>query len=336
MTLNIGVIGVGAIGKEHIKRINYSLQGATVVAATDVNLDAVRDFLKQEKITAEVYASGQELVNSSDVDAILVTSWGPTHEEFVLAAIAAGKPVFCEKPLADTAAGCKRIVDAEMATGKKLVQVGFMRRYDAGYKMLKAAIDNGDLGEPLLIHCCHRNPEVPEAYYGDMPFSDTFIHEIDVLRWLVNDDYKSVQVINPKRTKYTHEKLQDPLMVIVETRGGIHIDAEIFVNCKYGYDIQCQVVGEEGVANLPEPMSLLTRKDAKLSTDILTDWKIRFYESYDVELQDWIDSTIKGEVNGPTAWDGYFAAVTSDACAEARVSGKVVNIDMPETPAFYK
>jgi len=336
MTLKVGVIGVGAIGKEHTIRIHNILQGAEIVAVTDVNLDTVQPFLTKENISAEVYVTGQELINSSDVDAVVVTSWGPTHEAFVLEAIKAGKPVFCEKPLADTAAGCKRIVDAELAVGKKLVQVGFMRRYDAGYKMLKAAIANGELGEPLLVHCCHRNPEVPEAYYGDMPFSDTFIHEIDVLRWLVGDDYKSVQVINPKRTKYTHEKLQDPLMVIVETRGGIHIDAEIFVNCQYGYDIQCQVVGEEGVANLPEPISLLTRKNAKLSTNILTDWKVRFFEAYDVELQDWIDSTVKGEVNGPTAWDGYFAAVTSDACGEARVSGKIVNIDMPETPEFYQ
>ncbi|MDV6252867.1 Gfo/Idh/MocA family oxidoreductase [Vibrio sp. EA2] len=336
MTLKVGVIGLGAIGKEHAKRIHNLLQGAEVVAATDVDPEAVKAFLTEENIPAEVYANGQDLINSTDVDAVVVTSWGPTHEEFVLESIKAGKPVFCEKPLADTAAGCKRIVEAEMAAGKKLVQVGFMRRYDAGYKLLKAAIENGDLGEPLLVHCAHRNPEVPEAYYGDMPFSDTFIHEIDVLRWLVGDDYKSVQVINPKRTKYTHSKLQDPLMVIVETRGGIHIDAEIFVNCQYGYDIQCQVVGEEGIANLPEPMSLSTRKDAKLSTSILTDWKVRFFEAYDVELQDWIDSTNAGEVNGPTAWDGYFAAVTSDACAEARVSGKVVDIDMPETPEFYK
>ena len=335
MTLKVGVIGIGAIGKEHVKRINY-LPGAEVVAVTDVNQEDVAVFLTEENITAEIYQTGQDLINSSDVEAVVVTSWGPTHEAFVLEAIKVGKPVFCEKPLADTAEGCKRIVEAEMAAGKKLVQVGFMRRYDQGYLMLKEAIDNGKLGEPLLVHCAHRNPAVPEAYYGDMPFSDTFIHEIDVLRWLINDDYKTVQVINPKRTKYTHEKLQDPIMVILETKSGIHIDAEIFVNCKYGYDIQCQVVGEEGIANLPEPMSLTMRQDAKLATDILTDWKVRFYESYDIELQDWIDSTLEGEVNGPTAWDGYFAAVTSDACAEARVSGNVVDIEMPETPDFYQ
>lgn len=157
--------------------------------------------MKEEEINVKTYQTGQELINSSAVDAIIVTSSGSTHEDFVLQVIKAGKPVFCEKPLADSASGCQRIVEAEMAAGKQLVQVGFMCRYDQGYQMLKEAIDNGKIGEPLLVHCCHRNPEVSEAYYGDMPFSGTFIHKIDVLRWLINDDNKTVQVISPKRTK---------------------------------------------------------------------------------------------------------------------------------------
>ncbi len=169
-----------------------------------------------------------------------------------------------------------------------------------------------------------------------MPFNDTFVHEIDVLRWLVGDDYDTVQVIVPKQSSNTHSELQDPLMVIMKTKSGIYIGGEIFVNCKYGYDIQCSVVGETGLINLPEPMSLLRRSEAKLSTEILMDWKDRFVDSYDVELQDWVSSTLKGEVNGPTAWDGYFAAVTTDACGKARVSGEVVKIETGDTPDFYK
>ena len=101
----------------------------------------------------------------------------------------------------------------------------------------------------------------------------------------------------------------------------MRIDGEVFVNCRYGYDIQCQVVGEEGVANLPEPESVLLRRDAKLATAIMQDWKLRFIDSYDVELQDWIDAAEAGKVNGPNAWDGYFAAVTADACLEAKRTG---------------
>jgi myo-inositol 2-dehydrogenase/D-chiro-inositol 1-dehydrogenase len=243
--------------------------------------------------------------------------------------------VFCEKPLATTAESCMRIVDAEIASGRHLVQVGFQRRYDKGYRALKKAIDDGAIGAPLMVHCAHRNPTVPEAYVSDMAIVDTFIHEIDALRWLINDDYVSAQVLVPRNTKHTHAKLDDPIVVLLETKNGVRIDGEVFVNCRYGYDIQCQVVGEEGVVGLPEPESVVLRRDARLSTTIMQDWKLRFIDSYDVELQDWIDASQVGKVNGPSAWDCYFAAVTADACLQAKRSGAITPIITKPRPAFY-
>ncbi|RAS82852.1 Gfo/Idh/MocA family protein [Priestia endophytica] len=335
MVLKIGVIGTGAIGQDHIRRITNKLSGGKIVAVTDVNKEQAKAIVETQNLDAKIYDDGHELIKADDVDAIVVTSWGPTHEEFVLAAIEVGKPVFCEKPLAITAEGCKKIVEAEIATGKSLVQVGYMRRYDTGYRALKNVIESGKIGEPLIVHCAHRNPTVPDTYTGDMAIVDTFIHEIDVLRWLLNDDYVSVQIVAPRKTSNALEHLQDPLIVLLETKQGIRINAEIFVNCQYGYDIQCQVVGETGIANLPEPSSVVLRSEARLSTEILVDWKDRFIDSYDTELQDWINSTLKGEVNGPTAWDGYVAAVTSDACLEAKESGNIVPISLEERPEFY-
>ncbi len=334
MTLNVGVIGVGMIGREHIARLSNKLVGAKVVALTDVSAKAA-DQVASSLDGAKVYPTGEALIAAPEVPAVLVTSWGPTHETYVLAAIKAGKPVFCEKPLATTAEACLRIVEAEIASGRHLVQVGFMRRYDKGYRALKKTIDDGVIGAPLMVHCAHRNPSVPEAYVSDMAIVDTFIHEIDVLRWLVNDDYVSAQVIVPRKTKYSHAKLDDPILVLLSTRGGLTITGEVFVNCRYGYDIRCEVVGEEGVASLPEPESVILRRDAKLSTAIMQDWKLRFIDSYDVELQDWIDATKAGKVNGPTAWDGYFAAVTADACLKAQHTGKATPIVTKPRPTFY-
>lgn len=148
--------------------------------------------------------------------------------------------------------------------------------------------------------------------------------------------FVSAQVILPRNTRLADEGLQDPHIVLLETKQGIRIDTEIFVNCQYGYDIQCQVVGETGTANLPEPSSVLIRSEAKLSADILVDWKDRFFiDSYDVELQEWINSTVKGEMHGPSAWDGYVVAITADACVEAKHTGQIVPISIPERPAFY-
>ncbi len=334
MTLRIGVIGTGAIGQDHIRRITNTLTGGKIVAVTDVNAEQAKATVKNQNLDAKVYENGHELIKADNVDAVIVTSWGPTHEEFVLASIAAGKSVFCEKPLATTAEGCMNIVKAEVVHGKKLVQVGFMRRYDRGYRALKEAVDTNKIGEPLIIHCAHRNPEVGESYMTDMAITDTAIHEIDVLRWLTNDDYVSAQVLMPKKTKNALSYLSDPQIVLLETATGIRIDVEIFVNAKYGYDIQCEIVGETGIAKLPEPLSVIMRSGAKLSTEILTDWKKRFIDSYDVELQEWMNDTLKGEMNGPSAWDGYAAAVAADACVKAQQGG-IVPISMGERPALY-
>jgi myo-inositol 2-dehydrogenase/D-chiro-inositol 1-dehydrogenase len=244
--------------------------------------------------------------------------------------------VFCEKPLATTAGDCKKIVDAEMNKGKKLVQVGFMRRYDKGYLQVKEILDSGKIGKPLMLHCTHRNAVVGDGYTTDMAVTDTAIHEIDCLHWLIDEQYVSAQVLFPRVTKYSHSRLKDPQIMILTTESGITIDIEVFVNCKFGYDIECEVCCEDGIVKMPEPSFPTLRYEAARSVAIETDWKRRFADAYDVEIQDWIDATKEGKVNGPTAWDGYLAAVTADALVKAQGSGKVEAIVTGPCPAFYK
>ncbi|WP_417280761.1 Gfo/Idh/MocA family protein [Celeribacter sp.] len=335
MTLKIGVIGTGMIGRDHTRRIQQVLAGAKVVALSDYSIDAAKAVQADLAPDATVFDTGQELIAANTVDAVLVCSPGSTHEEYVLAAIEAGKPVFCEKPLATTAEGAKRIVDAEVAAGKRLVQVGFMRRYDSGYVALKDAVES-KTGAPIMVHAAHRNPTVPAQYVTPMAIHDTLVHEIDVFRWLLDDDYVSARVTFPRSCAATHAKLRDPQIVTLTTAKGVVINTEIYVNCKYGYDIQCQVVGEDGVAYLPEPQAITLRLNATLQKEILTDWKDRFVASYDVELQDFIKAAAEGTASGPSSWDGYMAAVTCDACVEAQeADGAAITITNPERPALY-
>lgn len=336
MSIKFGVVGAGGIGKTHIERLIERVAGAEVTAIADINVAGTKEFLKEKNYKVNVYETDTELIADPNVDAVVVASWGPAHAETILQAIKANKYVFSEKPLATTAEDCQKILDAEMKQGKRLVQVGFMRRFDEGYIQLKEAIDSNLIGELLMVNAQHFNPTVPDSYTTDMAVTDTLIHEIDVLRWLVNDEYDNVQVSFPKQTSRKFGHLKDPQIVRFETKTGMILEVQVFVNTQYGYDIQCQVIGENGVLDLPEFSTVRLRQDFKVSTGISEGWN-RFTKSYDVEFQAFVDSIQQRELpDFPSAWDGYVAAVTADACVKAQTSKKQEKVDIPEKPEFYK
>lgn len=332
--LRIGLVGTGMIGRTHIERINTRLQGGKVVACNDAFPEAGKKVA--EKFGLKFYDDGEAMINDPNIDAVIVTTGDKWHEQYVMAAIKAGKPVFCEKPLSPTPKACKRIVDAEMAGGKKLVQVGFMRRYDPGYRQLKAAIASGKYGLPLALHCCHHNAHNDPGWTTAMSVENSMIHEIDVLRWLLGENYKSAEVVFPKTTHNAPDGVIDPQIMILTTESGVRIDVESFVNCHYGYDVRCEVVCEEACLHLPEPANLTIRTNASRVTPICKDWSERFPEAYNTEFQEWINSTKEGRVDGPTAWDGYRAQVTAAAASKARDTQTKVAINIPEMPDFYK
>jgi myo-inositol 2-dehydrogenase/D-chiro-inositol 1-dehydrogenase len=334
MTVNVGVIGVGMIGQDHIRRLTQVLAGSAVVAVTDADVERARG-VADGIPGARVHPTGQALIADAAVDAVVVASWGGSHEEYVLACIAAGKPVFCEKPLAPTQDSCLRILQAEMAHGKRLVQVGFMRRYDSAYRALKEAVTGGTIGAPLMVHCAHRNPSVPSHYTSDMAINDTTVHEIDLVRWLLDDEIVATSVLTPRRNRRGGE-LRDPIFVLLEMASGALVDVEVSVNIGYGYDIRGEVVGETGTVALAESNLVVVKRDGAFSGRVALDWRERFLEAYDIEFRAWLAAAAEGTATGPSCWDGYAATVVCDAALEALRSGTRRAVVLRERPALYR
>jgi myo-inositol 2-dehydrogenase / D-chiro-inositol 1-dehydrogenase len=334
MTLNLGVVGVGLIGQDHIRRITTVLSGARVAAVTDVDTGRAHDVAGKLN-DVRVHQTGQDLIADDGIDAVVVTSWGGTHEEYVLAAIKAGKHVFCEKPLATTREACDRIIDAEVAAGRRLVMVGFMRRFDRGYQAMKATLGEAGIGTPLLFHSAHRNPAVPPSVTTDGVIVDTCVHDIDIARWLLDAEVAAVRAFAPRRSSRAAEHLQDPLMLVLEMTSGALTDVVTAVNIGYGYDIRGEIVGETGTVELAESNDVVVKQDGYYRGHVPADWRERFVRAYDAELQQWIDAVRAGTPAGPGSWDGYAATVVCDAGLQAFHSGQRVKVALREQPALY-
>ena len=333
MTVNVGVIGVGMIGQDHIRRLTTVLAGANVVAVSDVDSARAREVASRLN-RARAYGAGEELIVAKEVEAVIVTSWGPTHAAYVLAAIKAGKPVFCEKPLADNEKDCSAIIDAETAFGRRLVQVGFMRRFDPQYRAMKETIVSGAIGAPLIFQSGHRNPSVPEHYTKDMALTDTAVHDVDIARFLLDDEPAAITVKTPRRNSRGGD-LADPLLTLIEMREGALVAIETSVSIVYGYDIRGEVIGETGVVTLGERNDIVVRSNGAFSGRVPADWRERFAAAFDAEFREWLSAAAKGGAAGPSSWDGYVATVVTNAGVRAIETGERERIRLRERPTLY-
>lgn len=334
-SVRIGLIGAGAIGEDHARRLSTVIRGADVVAVHDVDPSRAETVATRLR-DARVIPDGNALIGDPDVDAVVVASAAPTHEAYVLAAIAAGKPVFCEKPLATTATGCLRIVEAEKAHGRRFVRVGFMRRFDPAYLGLKAELRSGAIGQPLLAHLAHRNPAVPSTLRTTDAIADSLVHEMDLVRWLFDTEIRDVRAVAGRRNVKAGPELHDPLLVLVRMATDVVVEVELSLNIGYGYHIRAEIVGENGTVALASEQPIIRRISGEERRPIAQHWKTRFAAAYDAELSEWVRDVSQGCVSGPSAWDGYAATLATDAAAESLRSDTAVAAFPGDVPTLYR
>jgi myo-inositol 2-dehydrogenase/D-chiro-inositol 1-dehydrogenase len=332
MGLGIGIIGAGIMGADHARIIAGQVAGAQLAAIADADLGrarAVADEIGGGVATGDAMA----IINHAAVDAVLIASPDATHADYTLACLAAGKPVLCEKPLAPSTEDCLKVVAAEMKVGRRLVQVGFMRRFDPAYGEMRAALDSKDYGHALMLHCAHRNASAPSFFTAAMSINNSCVHEIDIARWLLSAELKSVRVVKPKPSSTAG--FEDPLLVIFETDQGQVVDVELYLNCRYGYDIKGELVCETGTVSLAPPVNSETRAAGIAAYRFAPDWRPRFATAYRLQNQAWVDSIHSGRPAGASAWDGYVASAVAAAGVRALDSGAVEAIHLERKPGFY-
>jgi myo-inositol 2-dehydrogenase/D-chiro-inositol 1-dehydrogenase len=330
----VGVVGTGGMGEMHAHCLHRKVAGARVAAVSDVDADRAGKVAEECGGTA-VFGDAVEMIRDERVEAVVIASPDPTHAELVLECLRLGKPVLCEKPLATSPEEALGIVEAEVEVGRKLVQVGFMRRYDPQHVDVKMVAASGAIGEPVLFKGWHRNAQIPPGVDSEWVVINAAIHDLDSARWMLDAEVEEafVRGLNTSGTSGGEFNLQ---LIQLTFADGRLATIEVNVDAQFGYEVGVEVVGVGGTAHTAPPSGAVVRLDRAYAQNVEADWLGRFEPAYTLELQEWIASIDSGRPPSPDAWDGYASLVVAEACIASIHSGNPEGVTVPEKPALYE
>ena len=332
MTIRIGVIGTGGMGGRHAHNLAHRTAHACVSAVMDADHSRATAVAAACQ-AARVFTDAEALIGDDQVDAVIIASPDRTHAGLAQACIRAGKPALCEKPLATTVADARAVVETEVAAGRRLVQLGFMREFDPAHRQVHDVITGGTLGRPLYFRGTHNNVGGGSRTADDV-IVNSAVHDIHSARWLLGGQVERAftQVIpaDPARPDTCR-------LALVELTFDHHRLALIEMNAEagYGYEVRVEVVCERGSAasdGLPE---LRLRQAQACTQPVEIDWLQRFDAAYVAEAQAWVQGLLAGAVGGPSTWDGYLAMLIAEACIESARTSQPCAVPAPPRPSIY-
>ena len=330
----VGVVGTGGMGGMHAHCLHRKVAGARVAAVSDVDAERAGT-VAEECGGAAVFGDAVEMIRDEGVEAVVVASPDPTHAELVLECLRLGKPVLCEKPLATSPEEALGIVEAEVEAGRKLVQVGFMRRYDPQHVEVKNVALSGAIGRPVLFKGWHRNLRMPPGADSAWVVINAAIHDLDSARWMLDAEVKEV-FVRGLNTTGSGEGEFDLQLIQLTFADGRLATIEVNVDARFGYEVGVEVVGARGTAHTAPPSGAVVRLDRSFSQRVDEDWLGRFEPAYTIELQEWVGSIADRRPPTPDSWDGYASLVVAGACIASIRSGNPEVVAVPEKPALYE
>lgn len=333
MTINLGIIGAGRIGKVHAENIVLRVPSAKVLAIADVNLAAAQETASRLNIP-QVSADYHDMLTNPDIHAIVVCSATDTHAPIMIEAAAAGKHIFCEKPIALQLDKIDAALAAIKQAGVKL-QVGFNRRFDSNFARVRQAVQSGEIGEPHLLHIISRDPGPPPVAYIKVSggiFLDMSIHDFDMARFLVGSEIVEVYTAAGVKVDPAIGEAGDldTAVVMLKFANGVIGTIDNSRKAVYGYDQRAEVFGSAGAistANVYPNQAVISTAE-HIQRDLpLNFFMERYTESYRVEMQAFIDAVTHDTPIPATGEDGRLAVVIGMAARKSYDENRPVRID---------
>jgi predicted dehydrogenase len=331
--IRIAVVGVGRIGLTHAENLSRRVRGVDLVAVT--TSDQQRG-LEAQRLCGEiaVYEGLEELLAHEKLDAVCLATSTSAHADNVVRCSAAGLHIFCEKPLALNLKDCDRAIGAAKEADIKLM-LGHVRQFDAGHVGAKAQIDEGVIGNPLVMRAISGDVDPPPPSFANPAVSggllvDAMYHDLYVARWMLDDEVARVYaeggaLVDPAIGAVGDV---DNAVVTLRFRGGAMATLFVSRTCRYGYDLRVEVIGHLGAVQVgyyrQTPVRLLDRQG--VHHDMARTFPDRFGDAFVTELQTFVDC-IRHDIALPvTGQDSRATLAVALAATQSMHEGRAVTL----------
>ncbi len=324
MSINIGLIGAGRMGKVYAQTLAFSVSEVRILAVADLDLATARQQAEKYAIPYH-YTDYQQLLARDDIQAVVIATPTATHAQVIMDAAAAGKHIFSEKPLSQTLPECDRALAAVKAAGVKL-QMGFMRRFDPPYQMAKQKIDEGVIGTPVMFKATGRDPRRTSLEFARRENSggmilDMGVHEFDLARWLMGSEVTRVQTEGDCLVYPELKEVGDIDNAVINLRfaNGAIGNIDLSRNAVYGYDIRTEVLGSEGsllIGKLQQTATLVMTRQG-VTHDTVPYFMERFGEAYGAQVRQFVHCITQGYEPSPTGLDARQATAIGIAATRS-------------------
>ena len=329
--VGVGVLGMGRQGQIHSKNVAFRIPEAELVCAADISMDRVSQIGIEG---VDLYDDYKKVLARDDVDAVVIATATDTHEQVIKDCVAAGKDMFCEKPIATTLEAIDEVLGLVDKGGVRFM-VGFNRRFDPTFKRVREHVEKGNVGRPYIVNITSRDPKPPHLEYlkvcGGI-FFDTTVHDFDMARFLSGDEivevYATGNVLVDERIGELGDL--DTTMVTLKFKNGA---VGSINNCRqtgYSYDQRVEIFGSKGcaVGNNETPNRVELTDPEGTHSDVPLYFNIeRYPEAFFGEVEAFIKSIVKNEAPPVTGQDGRKAVVLSMAAKKSWQENRPVRVE---------
>ena len=334
--IKVGIAGLGRLGKVHAENICYKVPGAKLTAACSI-METELEYAKSELGVTDVYTDYREMLEKADIDAVVIVTTSGEHSWQIEAALAAGKHVFCEKPLGVNVEECQETERAVAKYNDKVFFLGFMRRYDPSYAYAKQKIEEGAIGIPYMVKATGIDPE--SLVEGSIKFCgtsggiylDMATHDIDLMRWFLNAEVAEVYALGCtfKHPEFAENGDSETGCAMFKFKNNAIGQIHVGRTAAHGYHVETEVVGTEGsirISSVPEKNLAMIYDNRGAVVECVGSFPERFAEAYILEMKEFIECIKQGRKPAITVQDGTLATQIAYATTQAWKSGEVVKI----------